>query len=46
MVQSEEEKPTLFMVTASVLSIFPNFDSKSTAAIDSGAAPVSIINEG
>ena len=42
MVQSKEEEPTLFMVTASMLSVFPNFDSKSTEAIDSGVAWVSL----
>ena len=34
------------MVTASVLSVFPNFDSKSTVAIDDGAAPVTVVGEG
>ena len=45
MEQSKEEEPTLFMVSASVLSIFPNFDSKYTKAINGGATPVSIIGE-
>ena len=46
MVQSGEEEPILFMVTASVLSVFPNSNSKSIEAIDDGAAPISIIGEG
>ena len=46
MAQSEEEESTLFMVSASVLSVFPNFDSKSTKVIDGGASLVSVVGEG
>ena len=40
----EEEGPTIFMVSASVLSDVPNFDSKSTEVIDDGVTtpPVSV----
>ena len=40
MAQSEDEQPTLFMVSASVLSIFLKSDSKSIEAINDCAAPV------
>ena len=46
MAQSEEEEPTLFMVTTPLLSVFPNSNSKSTEAIDGDAAPVSVVDEG
>ena len=38
MARSEEEEPTLFMVSSSILSDIPNFDSKSTEVevIDDG----------
>ena len=43
MAQSEEDEPTLFMVTASILPDVPNSDSKSTEVIDDGiTAPVSV----
>ena len=45
MAQSEEEKPILFMVSALVSSVIPNSDSKSTEAIDGGAALVSVVDE-
>jgi len=43
--QSEEEEQALFMVSASVLSDVPNFDSKSTEVTDSVIAPMSIASE-
>ena len=43
MTQSEEDEPTLFMVTASVLPDIPNSDFKSTKVInDDITAPVSV----
>ena len=43
MAQSEEEKPTLFMVSALVLSDISNSDSKSMEVIDDGVtAPMSV----
>ena len=42
--QSEEDEPTLFMVTASILPDVPNSDSKSTEVIDDGiTTPVKYI---
>ena len=45
MAQSEEQEPALFMVSASVLTLFPNSESKSSEAIDDDAASVSVIDE-
>ena len=44
MAQSKEDEPTLFMVSAPVLSDVPN--SKSTKVTDDITAPVSIVGEG